>query len=208
MPTVSGEQQRQASGVLLRGGLFVVIAIVAVRWPETFFLDALIGVCAVSLVFGLHESLVSRTLHHLEYRLWWLSLLNALTLFVFGATTLTMLFAPLDVAIVVIVAWFACYGVCLGIGASALRDKPVVERVLVALGLIHAAISGMVLVMPVYPRLSILALPAVGALYAALFGTWQIVMAAWLLKHASRELGSSPTIAMNGAGILRTTRVS
>lgn len=149
----------------------------------------------MSAAFGVHEANVARRLYHFEDGHWWLTLLSALTVLAFGATTLTMLFAPFDVAVAVIITWFAGYAVCLGIVASALQEKPAVERALVPLGLIHAAIAGLALVMPVYPRLSRLALPAVGAAYALLlFGLWQIVLATWMLKQLPRDISTSTNL--------------
>lgn len=190
MSTLQLEREHQSSGVLIRGVLLVIAAGLAHIEPETFFLDALIGVAAVCLVFGLHELNTSRFQRTAGYDLWWLTLINSLTVATFGVTTMAMLVTSFNLAVSIVVVWLTAYAVLLGIAASALRARRIASKVLVVNGILHAAMAAVVLVLPAYPRIGILLLAELGALYVAFLGVWQIVIAASIIREL-RPVNSS-----------------
>jgi hypothetical protein len=123
---------------------------------------------------------------------------HGLTVLTFGVLTV---WAPmmtvritLRVAVAAVAAWMIAYA-ALALTAAIGRRLPSAPRwTLMACAAIHV---GFAFVAITYPEATIFSLLYFGAVYAALFGAWQLVVGAWLRRHDAQALVSNPSLYAN-----------
>lgn len=170
----------------MRGACALLLAVLAVVLPDPFFLQAILGVASLLIVFGVYEIVNAARMRGISYHQWWFPLLDGSAAVCFGLMSVGLTMVPLNVATWLIGGWFVYYALCLLIAAALSDHQDSVRHTLFLAGLFHTLAACVVFLMPMQPRVSILALPSLGAAYVVLFASWQM-LAGWWLMHNARN---------------------
>jgi len=154
----------------------LVLGLGSVIWPEPVLIAAMFTVGLIATVFGLYEVTVAIAIRHRGSR-WWLVLAHGLASLGFGLLTVGAPALPLQLALVVIAVWFFVYAAVAWSAAGIVWHARGLRRTLLAGGCFHAALG---LLAILYPAATIFALLFFGAVYAAMFGAWQLAAGLWL----------------------------
>lgn len=150
----------------------------AVVWPEQILILAMMVVGLVATVFGLYEISIAFAIRRRTTR-WWFVLMHGLASLAFAGLSVGAPGVSLRVALVVIAVWFLFYA-ALAFGAATLvQTTPTIRRALIAWGAFDV---GLALLALLFPAATIFALLFFGAVYAALFGAWQLAAGLWLRR--------------------------
>jgi hypothetical protein len=95
----------------------------------------------------------------------------------FGLLTVGAAAIPLRTALFVTAAWLVAYAGAAGIGAHMAMPVSMARRAATAWALLDVALALLVLA---YPATTIFSLLFFGAVYAAMFGAWQLAVGRWL----------------------------
>jgi len=197
--TIEQHQARYGGMLAMRGIIVLMLALLSLLQAERFFLTAILGVASLLVVFGLYEIVNAYRMRELSFHQWWLPLLDGSAAVFFGIVSMSVTLVGMRVAIWLMAAWFMYYALCLIIAAGLSDRRESVRHTLFVAGLFHVLGGAAVLLMPIHPRISMLALPLVGAAYVVLFGAWQISAGSWLIHNAKsaneREVFLAPTFA-------------
>jgi uncharacterized membrane protein HdeD (DUF308 family) len=183
MTPMAKELRRLSHTLIARGSLMCLLGLAAAVWPEPILIAAMIAVGVVASVLGLYEMSIGLSLRHRTPE-WSMILVHGTASLAFGLLTVGAPGLTLDVAIVVIAAWFLVYaGICWK-AAVQWRSISSLRWTLVVWGCVDAALSFLAVV---YPATTIFVLLFFGAVYAALFGAWQIAMGVWIRRLIQRD---------------------
>lgn len=184
MTMTQSEFRRLWRTLVWRGVAMIVLGTAAAAWPEQMLVDALLAVGLLSTVTGLMEISIGVTIRARGGH--WLVLVHGIALVAFGALTAGCAAVPLVVALAMIATWLLFYtGLC-WTAAVLVGGVPVARRALTAWGAVHV---GFALLAVAYPQATILGLLFFGALYAALFGVWQVAVGTWLRRTLTTPPG-------------------
>jgi uncharacterized membrane protein HdeD (DUF308 family) len=180
-----------------RGAIMLILGFVAAIWPEDVLVAALFAVGATGIVLGLYEIVVATSLSDSLER-WRLMMYHGLAALTFGVLTV---WAPvmsvrvtLGAAVAAISIWMIAYATLAFIAAIGARASTAPRRTLIACGCVHL---GFAFVALTYPEATIFSLLYFGAIYAALFGAWQLVIGTWLERSGLQTLVSKPSLYAN-----------
>lgn len=192
MTSMAKELRRLSRTLIVRGTLMFILGVSAAVWPEPILIAAMVAVGVVASVLGLYEMSIGLSLRHRTPE-WSMILVHGTAALAFGLLTVGAPGLTLDVALVVIAAWFLVYaGICWK-AAVQWRSIPYLSWSLFAWGCVDAGLS---LLAVIYPAATIFVLLFFGAVYAAVFGAWQIAMGVWIRRlpqHSSAVQHGAPT---------------
>ena len=169
---VSKELTRLSRTLVVRGALMLVLGVAAVMWPEPALIGAMLTVGIVASVFGIYEMSIGVSLRGRTPE-WSVILAHGTASLAFGLLTVGAPGLTLRLALVVTAAWFVLYTAISWKAAIDWWSIPTLRSALLIWGGIDAALG---LLAVAYPAATIFALLFFGAVYAALFGAWQIAM--------------------------------
>jgi len=178
MISMSKELERLSSTLVWRGLAMLVMGLAAVVWPEEVLIPAMRGVAAVALVFGVYEMSIAFAVRRSTPR-WPLVLLHGALSVAFGALSIGRPGVSLRAALMVIASWFVVYSLMAGGAAILVWRNHAARWSLIAWGTFDIALA---VIACVYPSSTIFALLFFGAVYAALFGAFQLVAGIWLRR--------------------------
>lgn len=168
----------------------LVLGLAAIVRPEEVLILAMLGVATVAIVFGVYEVSVAFTIRRFTPR-WRLVLAHGVLSVAFGGLSIGEPGVSLRVALMVIAAWFVVYALIAGGMAILLwRNRPA-RWSLIAWASFDVALAILALA---YPASTIFTLLFFGAVYAAMFGAWQLAVGVWF----RRTLRVHPTSFRNG----------
>lgn len=197
--TIEQHQVRYGGMLIVRGAIALVLALLSLLNPETVFLNALLGVASLLIAFGIYEIVNAVRIRRVSRHQWWLPLLDGGAAASFGLISVGLTMVSMNAALWLIGAWFFAYALFLTLAALLLKGREKVSHTLFLVGFFHALGGCLIVLMPVHPRLSILALPSLGGAYVMGFGLWQIGAGSWLVNNArnapENELFLAPHLA-------------
>jgi uncharacterized membrane protein HdeD (DUF308 family) len=156
----------------------LVLGLGAVIWPEDVLIAAMIFVGMIATLFGLYEITIALSIRT-KTSGWTLILLHGLTALSFGGLTLGAPGLTLRVAMAVIAAWMLVYAALAITTATLVWHVPAMRRVLLSWAGFDVVLA---FVAVLFPQATIFALLYFGAVYAAAFGAWQILLGLWLRR--------------------------
>jgi len=186
MTSMTKEFGHLSQTLVWRGAAMLALGLAAVVWPEQILILAMLIVGIVATVFGLYEISIAFAIRRRTPR-WWLVLFHGATSIAFGGLSVGAPGVSLRVALIVIAIWFLVYAGLAFSAAILIRPMPFIRRALLTWGFVDV---GLAIVTLVFPAMTIFALLFVGAMYAALFGAWQLAAGLWL-RRTVRHRGSS-----------------
>ncbi len=186
MTSMTKELGHLSSTLAWRGAAMLALGLAAVVWPEEILILCMLIVGLVAALFGLYEISIAFAIRRRTPR-WWLVLVHGATSIAFAGLSVGAPGVSLRVALVVIGSWFLVYA-GLAFSAAALTWRiHAIRRALLTWGCFDVALAILTLV---FPAVTIFSLLFFGAVYAALFGTWQLAAGLWL-RHTIRVRPSS-----------------
>jgi uncharacterized membrane protein HdeD (DUF308 family) len=191
MISVSKELDRLSNTLVWRGLAMFVLGLAAIVRPEEVLIVAMLGVAAIAIAFGLYEVSIAFALRRRTSR-WRLVLTHGVLSLAFGGLSIGEPGVSLRVALAVIASWFVLYALIAGATAILLWQNRAVRWTLIAWGLFDIGLAILALA---YPASTVFTLLFFGAVYAALFGAWQLVAGIWF----RRALRIHPASLLNGA---------
>lgn len=196
---------RHSVQLLMRALILVTLGMLAIAKPDTFFLDALVAVCAVAIVFGGYEMTIHGTSSD-GLRYGRIAFLDGLATVAFGAVSILLTFTRFGTGMIVLAAWLCLYALVLfsiagylrlAAGSrSALRGVSMARWVLGSVALLHVAGAIGALYFSQHPRLGSLVLPGSGAMYVIALGVWSAVCG-WWLRQSIGAWSEVPAIETN-----------
>lgn len=176
-----------ANTLIWRGAGLLALGLAAAVWPEQILIAAMLAVGIIVTVFGLYEISIAFSIRRRTGR-WWLVLLHGVASIAFGGLSVGAPGVSLRVALFVIAAWFLLYaGVAFGTAVLVWPTRTIRWALLIwaffDVGLAILAVA--------YPAATIFALLFFGAVYAALFGGWQVVAGLWIRRALRIHRGAS-----------------
>jgi uncharacterized membrane protein HdeD (DUF308 family) len=174
------ELQRLSETLVWRGLALLALGVGALLWPEPLMIAALLTAGLIAAMLGLYEMAIAAVLRRFT-QYWYVVLVHGLTSLAFGLLTVGASALPLRVALVLIVAWLLVYvGVMWG-AATMMWPMRTVPWALIAWGTADLLVS---IAIAISPTVTIFGFLFLGALYAAVFGAWQLALGWWLGRHA------------------------
>jgi uncharacterized membrane protein HdeD (DUF308 family) len=208
MISMSKELGRLSSTVVWRGLAMLVLGLAAVVWPEDVLIPAMLGVATIALVSGLYEMSIAFAIRRFTPR-WRLALGYGVLSVAFGGLSIGEPGVSLRVALMVIASWFVAYGLMTGGTAILLWRNRAVRWSLIGWATFDIALAILVLA---YPASTIFSLLFFGAVYAALFGAWQLMEGIWIRRtlriHSmsfASETSQAPIPHLAGTGSAKTS---
>jgi Uncharacterized conserved protein len=195
MISMSKELDRLSNSLVWRGLAMFVLGIAAIVRPEEVLIVAMLGVAAIAIAFGLYEVSIAFALRRRTSR-WRLVLAHGALLIAFGGLSIGEPGISLRVALAVIASWFVLYAFTAGAAAILLWQNRAVRWTLIAWGVFDVALAILALA---YPASTIFTLLFFGAVYAAMFGAWQVVAGIWFRRALRTHPASLLTGALSGA---------
>jgi uncharacterized membrane protein HdeD (DUF308 family) len=178
MTSMNKELGHLSHTLVWRGAAMLALGLAATIWPEQILILAMLAVGIISAVFGIYEISIALAIRGRTPR-WWLVLAHGVASFAFGGLSVGAPGVSLRVALVVIAAWFLVYAVVAYRTAVVVWPIRAARWSLLAWGIFDAGLGILSLV---YPAATIFALLFFGAVYAALFGAWQMAAGLWLRR--------------------------
>ena len=178
MISMSKELGHLSHTLVWRGAAMLAFGLAAIIWPEQILIVAMMAVGIVATSFGLYEISIAFAIRRRTAR-WWLVLAHGAGSVAFGGLSVGMPGVSLRVALVVIATWFLFYAGVAYRTLSLLDHARIARRALLAWIVFDVGLAMLALF---YPAATIFALLFFGAVYAALFGAWQIAAGLWLRR--------------------------
>jgi uncharacterized membrane protein HdeD (DUF308 family) len=178
MTSINKELGHLSATLVWRGAGTLALGLAAVTWPEQILILAMLAVGIIATVFGLYEMSIAFAIRR-RTRRWWLVLAHGAASIAFGGLSVGTPGVSLRVALIVIATWFLVYAAVAFGSAVVVWPMRAVRWALLAWGVFDAIVAILALV---YPAATIFALLFFGAVYAALFGAWQIAAGLWLRR--------------------------
>jgi len=194
MTSMSTELDRLASTFVWRGLAMLVLGFAAVVRPEEALIVAMLGVATIAIAFGIYEVSVAFAIRRRTPR-WRLVLVHGVLSIGFGGLSVGEPGVSLGVALAVIASWFVVYASTTGTAAMLLWRNKAARWTLIAWGSFDVGLAILALA---YPASTIFTLLFFGAVYAALFGAWQVVAGLWLRRMLRLRPASIPSGALTG----------
>lgn len=191
MTSMTKELRRLAHSLLLRGAAMLALGLSAIIWPEPVLIAAMFTVGVIAALFGLYEVSIAIAIRRRTAR-WWIVLAHGAATFMFGLLSVGGPGLSLPLALLVIAGWFMLYALIALTSAMMAPPTSALRRTLIAWGCLDAGLAVLTLA---YPAATIFALLFFGAVYAALFGAWQLAEGLWLRKQLQRQ-GSHSHVAV------------
>jgi uncharacterized membrane protein HdeD (DUF308 family) len=195
MISVSKELDRLSNTLVWRGLAMFVLGLAAIVRPEEVLIVAMLGVAAIAIAFGLYEVSIAFALRRRTSR-WRLVLTHGVLSLAFGGLSIGEPGVSLRVALAVIASWFVLYALIAGATAILLWQNRAVRWTLIAWGLFDIGLAILALA---YPASTVFTLLFFGAVYAALFGAWQLVAGIWFRRALRIHPASLLNRALSGA---------
>jgi len=152
-----------------------------VIWPEPIRIGALLTVGLLATLRGIYEMTIAASIR-LRTTRWWLVLSHGTLSLGFGLLTVGASALSFRFALVVVVAWLVAYAGVAWIAAVILKPARKIRVALVTWGGIDVLLA---MVVAIYPAATIFSFLFFGAVYAALFGIWQIAVGVWIGRTLS-----------------------
>jgi len=181
MTTMRKELSRLSDTLLWRGAAFTMLGVAAVIWPEPILIGALLTVGLLATLLGIYEMTIAASIR-LRTTRWWLVLSHGTLSLGFGLLTVGASALSFRFALVVVVAWLVAYAGVAWIAAVILKPARKIRVALVTWGGIDVLLA---VVVAIYPAATIFSFLFFGAVYAALFGIWQIAVGVWIGRTLS-----------------------
>jgi uncharacterized membrane protein HdeD (DUF308 family) len=178
MTSMNKELGRLSHTLVWRGVGMLALGLAAVVWPEEILILAMLIVGIIATVFGLYEISIAFAIRRRTPR-WWLVLVHGAASLAFGGLSVGAPGVSLRAALIVIATWFLVYAALVFSAAALIWPMRTIRRALVTWGFFD---TGLAILALAYPAATIFALLFFGAVYAALFGTWQIAVGIWLRR--------------------------
>jgi len=194
MISMSKELDRLASTVAWRGFAMLVLGLAAIVRPEEVLIVAMLGVATIAIAFGMYEVSVAFAIRRLTPR-WRLVLFHGVLSIGFGGLSVGEPGVSLRAALMVIASWFIVYALVAGTAAILLWPNRAARWALIAWALFDAGLAILALA---YPASTIFTLLFFGAVYAALFGAWQVVAGVWFRRMLRFRPASIPSGPLTG----------
>jgi uncharacterized membrane protein HdeD (DUF308 family) len=191
MTSMTKELRRLSYSLLLRGAAMLALGLSAIIWPEPVLIAAMFTVGVIAVLFGLYEASIAIAIRRRTPR-WWIVLAHGAATFLFGLLSVGGPGLSLRLALIVIASWFIFYSLIAWTSAMMVPPGSALRRTLIAWGCVDAGLAVLTLV---YPAATIFVLLFFGAVYAALFGAWQLAAGLWLRKQLQRH-GSHSHVAV------------
>jgi uncharacterized membrane protein HdeD (DUF308 family) len=186
MTSMTKELGHLSYTLVWRGAAMLALGLAAMVWPEEILILAMLIVGIVATVFGLYEISIAFAVRRRTPR-WWLVLVHGATSIAFGGLSVGAPGVSLRMALIVIAIWFLVYAGLAFSAAILIRSMPFIRRALLTWGFVDV---GLAIVTLVFPAMTIFALLFVGAMYAALFGAWQLAAGLWLRRTVRHHRSS------------------
>lgn len=189
--SVPSTELSHASLVLfVRGFAVLLLASIAVRWPEETLLGAMVTASSVVAVLGVFElafAVVSNATRGTRSMM----ILHALLSISFGAVTASALYDDVETTVSLAASWLLLHAV---VTLAMLTITPAIGRVRAAIAFWAALNLTASFIVAVYSRADVLPLLYLGAVYAWLYGVVQIAVALWIRHHLRQlvRLGVAP----------------
>jgi uncharacterized membrane protein HdeD (DUF308 family) len=183
MRTRNRQLDQLSQTLIWRGGLMVALGVGAIAMPETLLIVAMVTIGVVATAFGVYEMGIAFSGRHVT-TWWWAVLLHGMALLGFAVLTVGAPALSLRITVAGIAAWLLGYAAIMWSVAVVVWTTYHARVALVVWGLLHV---GLAIAAVMYPEATIFALLYVGAWYAVLFGTWQLVAGLWM-----RRVGRAP----------------
>ncbi|MGE5102252.1 MAG: HdeD family acid-resistance protein [Deltaproteobacteria bacterium] len=186
MTSTNKELEHLANALVWRGAALLALGLAAVVWPEQILIAAMLAVGVIVTVFGLYEVSIAFSIRRHTPR-WWLVLLHGVASIAFGGLSVGAPGVSLRVALFVIAAWFVLYaGVAFGT-AILVWPTTTIRWALMTWAIFDV---GLAILAVAYPAATIFALLFFGAVYAALFGGWQVAAGLWIRRALRSHHGA------------------
>ncbi|HWH52063.1 MAG TPA: DUF308 domain-containing protein [Gemmatimonadaceae bacterium] len=179
MTSANRELHRLAQSLVWRGSLMALVGGGALIWPEPFLVAAMVIVGVLAALFGIYEISIAVAIRD-RVPSWRMVLAHGSAVLAFGLLTVEAPNLTFSLALAVIVGWFLVYAIVAFAGAAAVWSMRSVRWALITWGLVDIAVAALALA---FPLGTMFALLGVGALYAVLFGIWQIALGMWLRRR-------------------------
>ena len=187
MTTIRQELRRLWHTLLGRGVVMFVLGLGAVLWPEDVLIAAMISVGVLTTLFGLYEITIALPLRK-KTAGWMLVLVHGSAVLLFGVLTAAAPGLTLRIALAIIAGWMLAYAALAIATAILVWQARGVRSILLGWAALDVIVA---FVTVLYPEATIFSLLYFGAVYAAVFGAWQIFVGLWLrraLKHPPYDL--------------------
>ena len=178
MTTMRKELGRLSDTLLWRGVAFAMLGVAALIWPEPILVAALLAVGLLAALLGLYEMTIAASIRRRTSR-WWLVLAHGVLSVGFGLLTVGASALSFRFALAIVMAWLMAYA---GVAWSAAVIMRPARKIRVALFTWGGLDILLAVVVVVYPAATIFSFLFFGAVYAALFGIWQIAAGVWLRR--------------------------
>jgi len=187
MTPTTREMRRLSHTILWRGAVLVALGIGAVLWSEAYLIAAMLAAGLVCTLSGLYEISIAISMRRQTTR-WWLILADGLAFIVFGMLSVGTPAVMLRLALMAVTGWFLFYAGIAWSTAALFWSITRIRWPLIAWGCLNVGL-GMLAVL--YPAATILMLLFFGAVYAAMFGIWEMAVGLWLRRHLRSHAPSS-----------------
>jgi len=170
MTTMRKELGRLSDTLLWRGVAFTMLGVAALIWPEPILIGALLTVGLLATLLGLYEMTIAASIRRRTSR-WWLVLAHGVLSLGFGLLTVGASALSFRFALAVVMLWLIAYAGVAWSAAVILRPGRRIRAALFTWGGINVLLA---VVVAIYPAATIFSFLFFGAVYAAMFGVWQI----------------------------------
>jgi len=170
MTTMRKELGRLSDTLLWRGIAFTMLGVAALIWPEPILIGALLTVGLLATLLGLYEMTIAASIRRRTSR-WWLVLAHGVLSLGFGLLTVGASAVSFRFALAVVMLWLIAYAGVAWSAAVILRPGRRIRAALFTWGGINVLLA---VVVAIYPAATIFSFLFFGAVYAAMFGVWQI----------------------------------
>jgi len=170
MTTMRKELGRLSDTLLWRGVAFTMLGVAALIWPEPILIGALLTVGLLATLLGLYEMTIAASIRRRTSR-WWLVLAHGVLSLGFGLLTVGASAISFRFALAVVMLWLIAYAGVAWSAAVILRPGRRIRAALFTWGGINVLLA---VVVAIYPAATIFSFLFFGAVYAAMFGVWQI----------------------------------
>jgi len=170
MTTMRKELGRLSDTLLWRGVAFAMLGVAALIWPEPILIGALLTVGLLATLLGLYEMTIAASIRRRTSR-WWLVLAHGVLSLGFGLLTVGASAISFRFALAVVMLWLIAYAGVAWSAAVILRPGRRIRAALFTWGGINVLLA---VVVAIYPAATIFSFLFFGAVYAAMFGVWQI----------------------------------
>jgi uncharacterized membrane protein HdeD (DUF308 family) len=151
----------------------------AVFWPQQSMVIAILAVGAIAVILSSLETVLALTMRHLSQ--WWrLIAVHGSMVLAFGVITVGAPGLGLELAMDLLAAWVLCYAVLAFVTAVTVWESPAVRSALFVWSAVNLVVSSLIVL---NPGLTLIALLLSGALYAMIFGLWQVMAGLWCRRR-------------------------